>query len=182
MSLTPATAIWQSPADPDEMRPPHGTALLVKVPTPSGPAAFPLRDAPVARFCRRTSPRRNLGFWHTRGGGSPRTHEMRKSTLRATTNQSLTRSLLPVTVQVGLAAGRRGGKIPLLAPVYLPPALGGGVHPPDVDDFTEANCRWRDLPPSQTGYSGFWRVFIETTGARTAKNSARCASDTNKIR
>ena len=38
----------------------NGTAPLVKVPAPSGPAAFPLRDAPVARFCRRTS-RRSIG-------------------------------------------------------------------------------------------------------------------------
>jgi len=37
--------------------PQNGTALLVKVPAPSGPAAFPLRDARVARFCRRTSRR-----------------------------------------------------------------------------------------------------------------------------
>ena len=38
------------------------------------------------------------------------------------------------------------------------------------------------VQPSQMGYSGFGRVFVETTGARTAKNSARCASDTNNIR
>ena len=40
--------------------PRNGTAPLIKVPAPSGPAVFPLRGAPVARFCRRTS-RRSTG-------------------------------------------------------------------------------------------------------------------------
>ena len=52
-----------------EMRPAEWNGTAIKVPTPSGPAAFPLRDAPVARFCRRTSPRRNLDFLAYTGRG-----------------------------------------------------------------------------------------------------------------
>ena len=40
------------PPSPIEMRPAEWSGAAVKVPASSGPAAFPLRDAPVARFCR----------------------------------------------------------------------------------------------------------------------------------
>src|SRR5215471_15562956 len=57
----PRGVIWQKSAGPDWRRVPRNrTAPLVKVLAPSVPAAFPLRDALVARFCRRTS-RRSTG-------------------------------------------------------------------------------------------------------------------------